>query len=507
MIQFAIVDIETTGGSADSNGITEIAIRIWDGVSIIDQFTSLVNPQIPIPLAIQALTCITNEMVRDAPVFSEIAQTVFDYLKDRVFVAHNVHFDYSFIHYALIQCGFEFRSQRLCTVRLSRKILPGIPSYSLGRLTEYLGIKHTSRHRAGGDADATVLLFHHLQKSDIQGFIPKSLKQESSLGKFPPKLPMEDILALPLLPGVYFFKNEKGKVIYVGKAVNIKKRIISHFSGNSIRKQKQEFIQKVASIHTETFSTELMALIYESHEIKRLWPELNRAQKRREDTYGLFEYMDQQGFIRLGIDKIKPSFPSIYTFGQFLQGIEMLRFLCMEFNLDPLLCSLAKKKWTDGECLPSGLEYQAQIHMHNPVENQEEGVESYNERVKHAIDFLKKDRSFAILEEGFKEDEKSCLLLLRGEWLGMGYISSHLAGGEVLKQIKRLKPLKMNGFIRQTLYGYAVKYPDKVSIIPENDLVEFESKRKMKPEPGQALSNQKEDPEQNPIHANSDLFL
>ena len=475
MIQFAIVDIETTGGSADQSGITEIAIRVWDGVSMVDSFTSLVNPQIPIPLSIQTLTGIDNDMVRNAPVFHELADQIFNILKDKVFVAHNVHFDYSFIHHALYKSGYDLKVKKLCTVRLSRKILPGIPSYSLGRLTEYLSIPHTDRHRAGGDADATLILFEHLVKSDSQNLIQKSLKQESSLGKFPPKLPFEDIQRLPEKPGVYFFKNEKGKIIYVGKAVNIKKRVVSHFSGNSIKKQKQEFIQKVASIDTETYSTELMALIYESHEIKRLWPELNRAQKRREDTYGLFEYTDQHGFKRLGIDKIKSSFPSIYTFGYYLQGIEILRQVCQEFNLLPELCSLSKKK-IDLDQLSQGLKNE-KLETIKEFPDPYSFIREYNEKVEAAIDFLQKDRSFAILDKGFRIEDRSCILILRGEWIGMGYIPSHIEGGEILGHIKKLKPLKPNSFIRQTLYTFAVSNPSLVSIIPEEDLEKFEKRK------------------------------
>lgn len=477
MIQFAIVDIETTGGSADRSGITEIAIRVWDGANLVETFTSLVNPEMPIPLSIQTLTGIDNEMVSQAPTFSDLAETIYTILKDRVFVAHNVHFDYSFIHFALYKSGFDLRTKKLCTVRLSRKILPGIPSYSLSRLTEYLSIPHHSKHRAGGDADATLILFEHLVKSDTHDLIQKSLKQESSLGKFPPKLPLEDINRLPDKPGVYFFKNEKGKIIYVGKAINIKKRVISHFTGNSVKKQKQEFIQKVAGIDTEPYSTELMALIYESHEIKRLWPELNRAQKRREDSFGIFEYTDQHGFKRLGIDKIKSSFPSVYTFGYYLQGIELLRMVCEEFKLLPELCSLSKRKFTPDNHHPDLEQNVSSIKLTDG--DQPNFREVYNNRVDAAIAYLQRDRSFAIMDKGFQDNEQSCILILKGEWIGMGYLPIHIEAGAILNHIHKLKPLKINSFIRQTLYSFAVNNPGLVSVIPEEDLERY-FKRKSK---------------------------
>ncbi len=156
---YAIVDIETTGGHASAFGITEIAVFIHDGSRIIKHFETLINPQQNIPSYITALTGINNAMVASAPVFEEIAPTLFDILKDQIFVAHNVNFDYSFIHHHLKVAGYELNVKKLCTVRLGRKVFPGLPSYSLGKLCRTLDLPIENRHRAGGDAQATVLLF------------------------------------------------------------------------------------------------------------------------------------------------------------------------------------------------------------------------------------------------------------------------------------------------------------------------------------------------------------
>jgi DNA polymerase-3 subunit epsilon len=218
-----------------------------------------------------------------------------------------------------------------------------------------------------------------------------------------------------------------------------------------------------------------MALIYESHEIKRLWPELNRAQKRKEDTYGLYAYTDQFGYKRLGIDKIKASFPSIYTFGVYLQGIEILRQIVNEFNLRPELCSLSKK--STKSILPDKKEENLSLiedPAHSIILSE---VDEYNQKVNAAIQYLQRDRSFAILDKGLKEGERSCILILRGEWVGMGYIPFSVEGGAILDQIKKLKPLKLNSFIRQTLYSFAVHNPDFISVIPE-DILEKHEKRK-----------------------------
>ncbi|HEX8678091.1 MAG TPA: exonuclease domain-containing protein, partial [Segetibacter sp.] len=176
---FAIVDIETTGGYASGNSISEIAIAIHDGERMVDYFETLINPEVPIPRYIQALTGITNAMVTQAPLFEEVAPKIFGLLHDKVFVAHNVNFDYSFIKHQLAQFGYELDCKKLCTVRLGRKVLPGHQSYSLGSLCRCLGIEIAQRHRAGGDTLATVKLFECILKNDHQEEIKAMLKGKS----------------------------------------------------------------------------------------------------------------------------------------------------------------------------------------------------------------------------------------------------------------------------------------------------------------------------------------
>src|SRR6185437_1998988 len=202
---YAVVDIETTGGYASGNGITEIAIFLTDGKKVTDSFHSLINPECYIPSFITSLTGITNEMVQDAPTFEDIADEVENFTKDRVFVAHNVNFDYSFIKQEFSALGLKFERKKLCTVRLSRKIFPNLPSYSLGNLCGSLGIKIKDRHRAKGDAEATTKLLHLLVKGDNESFIDKSLKRTSRETLLPANLPKEDFEALPEEAGVYYF--------------------------------------------------------------------------------------------------------------------------------------------------------------------------------------------------------------------------------------------------------------------------------------------------------------
>jgi DNA polymerase-3 subunit epsilon len=172
---YAIVDIETTGNHASGNGITEIAIVIHDGKQILDCYDTLINPRAYISRFVQSLTGITNEMVRHAPVFEDVADQIFDLLQDKIFVAHNVGFDHALVKKQLEMVGYSLEVQRLCTIRLSRRIIPGLPSYSLGKLCHQLGICHTQQHRAAGDAMATAQLFTWLAERDINNMIPEVL--------------------------------------------------------------------------------------------------------------------------------------------------------------------------------------------------------------------------------------------------------------------------------------------------------------------------------------------
>ncbi len=232
---YAIVDIETTGGHASANGITEVAILIHDGKEITKRFSTLINPLVPIPVYIQALTGINDEMVSSAPTFRDAAEEIFSLLQDKIFVAHNVNFDFSFLRYHLAAAGYHLQTKKICTVRLSRKIMPGFSSYSLGKLCKQVGIDLIDRHRAMGDAAATACLFSMLLEKDTEGHIVKALNQRSKEQSLPPHLPKEDIDKLPSVPGIYYFHNSKAKVVYVGKAVDIRKRVNSHFSWRPLK--------------------------------------------------------------------------------------------------------------------------------------------------------------------------------------------------------------------------------------------------------------------------------
>ncbi len=453
-MKFAVIDIETTGGFASGNGITEISILIHDGVEVIDQYDTLVNPQCNIPPYIVALTGISNEMVESAPKFEEIAEKIYHLLHDKVFVAHNVNFDFSFIKHHLAQAGYDLQGKKLCTVRLSRKIFPGLGSYSLGKLCASLNIELNNRHRAGGDAAATTILLGLLLKADHEGHILQSLNKRSKEQVLPPNLSRSLIDKLPQKPGVYYFKDEKGTVIYIGKAKNLQRRVCSHFSGNNAGAQRQDFIKCIHHVDYEVCGTELMAFILEATEIKRLWPSNNRALKKFEQKYALISYTDQQGYLRLAIDKYKRAVPSLYSFNSVTDGHLLLHMLIKEHLLCEKLCHIQSKRTActghengstcSGACVGK------------------ESAAAYNVRVKYAIKQLEVLLpSFAILDEGRTEDEQSCLWVEKGKFYGMGYVSSYTDINDLTSLRSILKPYPSNDYILNLILNYANIHPSK----------------------------------------------
>ena len=447
--EYAIVDIETTGGNASHSRITEIAIIIHNGISVVDRWETLVNPEKEIPLAIFSLTGINNEMVQDAPIFDNISEKVLEMLTGRIFVAHNVNFDYSFVRHQLEASGFKWTAPKLCTVRAARKIKSGLSSYSLGRLCYSLDIPLINQHRAGGDADATAILFSRLLEWDVEGVIEKMIKKTAQDQRLPPNLPPVDFEQLPEKAGVYYFYDQTRKVIYVGKAINLKKRVASHFSGHNITAQRQNFLRDIHGISFEVCATELMALLLECTEIKKLWPAYNRALKRFDPKFGLYEYEARSGYRYLAIGKLARFQASIESFNNLYKGINLLRSLAEQFGIDNRFCNYGMED--NGEFIPK------------PDRNDLPEVELHNEHVGNAIDFLIKNRpSFAIIDKGRSVEERSCIWIENGHFYGMGYIASDIGFNDSSEIKDHVTPYKSNQYSVDLILAYAEKYPSKV---------------------------------------------
>lgn len=442
---YAIVDIETAGFGRNGNKITEIAIMVHDGNKVISEFHSLVNPGVKIPASITGLTGITNKDLKDAPVFEEIAQEVISITKGMIFVAHSVNFDYNIIRNELAHLGLDYKRKKLCTVRLSKKVFPGLESYSLGNVCGYLDIPVPGRHRAGGDAKATVQLFEKILATDKNGTIQSFLNQRSREGTLPPLLPKEVIDGLPEVAGVYYFHDENGKVIYVGKAINIKDRVLSHFHASA---EKEVIMsQSTANVTFETTGNELVALLLESAEIKRIFPKYNSAQRRATRSYGITSYEDRAGILHLGFNRSKLISSPIATFYSVQEARAYLNQAIFEYDLCPKYCQVQQSvgachNHSEGNC--------------NGVCCGEEKPNAYNKRVRKAIRSLSKTGDdFLIIEKGRKRSEKSVIMIEDGRYRGFGYFPTSKKPAEFSEFAQYIEPRKDNidvqGIIRQYL--------------------------------------------------------
>jgi DNA polymerase-3 subunit epsilon len=279
------------------------------------------------------------------------------------------------------------------------------------------------------------------------------LKTKSKEQFLPPNIPSELIRQLPQQPGVYYFHDKKGKVIYVGKAKSLAKRVNSHFSNNKPNRQKQEFLKKIYNISYKTTATELMAFILESIEIKKIWPEQNHSQKRFEPTFGLYSFEDRKGYMRLCIEKKKKNLRPLYTFNLIAEGHGLLQKLMQQFQLCPKLCFL------QAENIPCQLLHEKKCHG---ACEQQESAKDYNKRVAECIRHLDKELpSFALIDNGLGQEEQSCILMEKGRFYGMGYVPADISITTIEELKYRITPYAENDYIRGLVYQHAARYPFK----------------------------------------------
>lgn len=411
-LNYAVVDIETTGGSPRSSKITEIAIYKHDGKKIIDEFVSLVNPESKIPDFITNLTGISNSMVENAPKFHEIAKEIVKFTEDCVFVAHNVGFDYGITRQEFKKLGYDYRRPHLCTVRASRYILPGLDSYSLGKLTKTVGITIKGRHRAGGDALATAHLFTLLNKKSSNS-IEKFIQHDINPAILHPNLDIEELDSIPQKTGVYKFFDEDNQLIYIGKSINIKKRIHQHLR-NTGTKKGSELLHTICRIEYEITGSELIALLEESQLIKHYKPKFNSALKKSKFPYGLFYFIDDSGYYRfyVGLTSRSPQRP-LTSFTTKREGTAYLTKWTENF----LLCQKLNDLYpTNSACFHYG------IKKCNGACINKETPDDYNVRAKEMIDYLNLNgESFYIIENGRQKSEKSLIMVENGTLVGYGF--------------------------------------------------------------------------------------
>jgi len=454
---YAIVDVETSGSSPRNGKITEIAIYLFDGEKVIDSFSSLLNPQIHIPYHIVQITGITNEMVQNAPKFYEVAKRIVEITKDAVFVAHNVQFDYGFIQQEFRSLGYTFSRKRLCTIRLAKKIAPESPAFGLSTLARYFQIENEARHRAWGDAKATVELFKRLidKASDDIGEI---IEQEIRDIKLPENLSREKVEQLPDDTGIYYFHNKKGDVLYVGKSKNIRTRVLSHFSNKGKFAISVSRRSQVHDISYTLTGSELMALLLENEEIKQLQPPFNRAQRRRRFSHGIYAEPNENGYLQLLIKAFSKKNRPIVSFTQRTSAEKSLRRRIREFNL----CSkLSKLEPGEPPCYH---------HFSNlckkGVCKQETAAEEYNERVQQAIHAWTYGKpNFFVIGKGRGKEEKSIVYIENGMYMGRGYFSSADTPNTVESLKEQIKPKAETPDTRYIIRRYIRDNPKEIVLI------------------------------------------
>ena len=372
-------------------------------------------------------------MLRNAPKFYEVAKRIVEITEDTILVAHNAKFDYRILKTEFKRLGFEFERETLCTVELSKDLIPDLPSYSLGKLVRSLGIPVTDRHRASGDALATVKLFKLLLNKDTNKTIIKaSIRKE-------PKFQMEprliDIIAnLPSKTGVYYMHKADGEIIYIGKSKNIKNRVNQHFTGTTAKSKKIQM--QVATVTYEATGSELVALLKESEEIKRNKPILNRALRRSIFTHALYSFIDHNGYINLTIDKADGRKPHVTTFSTRQSGKHFLEKMVENFELCQKLCGLYKTK-------SSCFQYDVKNCQGACIE--EETPESYNNRVQKLLDkYNYKNKNMVIVDQGREVDERSAILIQNGVFKGLGFynLNYQINNLEILESI--ITPMENN---------------------------------------------------------------
>jgi len=422
---YAIVDIETTGGSPQYEKITEVAIFIHDGVQIVDEFVTLINPEKTIPYYITGLTGITNEMVADAPKFYEVARKILEITENKIFIAHNASFDYNFIRSEYRSLGYSFKRDLLCTVRLSRKLIPGKKSYSLGNICRDLGITITDRHRAAGDALATTKLFELLLNLNKQtGEIELGKKD---FGILHPGLDLKKITDLPEEAGVYYLYNEEKEIIYVGKSKDIKSRILTHL-GAAKTKTALKMRKEIADISYELTGSELIALLLESDEIKKLQPLYNRTQRRTVRHYGIFNYLNEDGYLCFKIEQTNTKELLPLNTYESLEYARLTLFkLIEEYTLCQKLCGLYK---SSGAC------FHYELRQCNGACIGVECAEEYNRRAMMAMNSIGNgNENLLIIDNGRNNEEKTVVRIENGKYLGYGFIDSAcIAGIDTLKE-------------------------------------------------------------------------
>ncbi|MES2630246.1 MAG: exonuclease domain-containing protein [Bacteroidota bacterium] len=411
---FAIIDIETCGNSFQlrKGRIIEISILVYDGLSVVDKFTTLINPECYISPFYTSVSGITNEMVENAPKFHEVAADILRYTENCVFVAHNVGFDYGFVREEFASLGYLYRRETLCTVRLSRKLIPGKVSYSLGKLCASLDIPIENRHRAEGDATATAILFDLLLRIKSEHPQYRRMDVGEIMARKIDKIKEYILKKLPEECGVYYFLNEDGEIIYIGKSKNMYTRAKAHFTADL--KKSRKILAELHQVDFQVTGSEIIALLLEAAEIKKHQPKHNRRTKATEFTHSIDWSTTESGILELKIVAADESNQSLLLFPSYFSARTRLDGLIEEYELCMAYCGLTEQ---DSVC------FNHQIKKCRGICAGAEEMLIYNRRVQSIINLHSyPDQHFCFIDKGREPDERSIVLVENRKFSGYGYI-------------------------------------------------------------------------------------
>lgn len=391
---YAILDIESTGGKYNEEGIMEIAIHRFDGHQKTDTFISLINPEREIQPFVAKLTGINSKMLRSAPKFHEVAKRIIEITDQAVIVAHNAQFDYRILRTEFRRLGYDYQRKTLCTVALSKKLLPEAESHSLGKLVRSLGIPMSDRHRANGDALATVKLFKILLAKDTDKSILKEVLREESLGELSPNQ-LDMVKSLPEETGVYYLYSKEGEIIFLGKTKNLRNRVNQHFTNTSPVAYKLQ--KETKKVDFELTGGELMALLKEAIELQHHKPKHNPKVRQHKLSHYVVIQTSSKGYHQL----------QIVT--DFLPNMWHISFV----SLEQANRFLQKLSDTHGTRIISG--EIAAAHKQLPEEHN-----AWLAQILNLYSLYK--RTFLILDKGRTIGERGVIYIKNGLVSGMGYV-------------------------------------------------------------------------------------
>ena len=425
---YAIIDIETTGGDYDEEGITEIAIYQYDGFKITDQFCSLINPKKQIQPFVKKLTGINEKMLEKAPIFFEVAKRIVEITRNCIIVAHNAAFDYRILKTEFKRLGYVFERETICTINLSKELLPEQNEFSLGKLVSNLGIPFSIRHRAFGDAQATLKLFELLIEKDIKKNIIKQhikiLNNNKASKRF-----LKIIEKLPSEMGIYYILDAHKKIIYIGKSKNIKQSVSQYLTSSN---KKSLIIQnKISQASFSLTGGQLVTLLKQQIEIKINSPVLNASSKYRIYPIGI-RVDDKKTYHRIIIEQVKKNFKYLTVFKNKIDAEKEILILAEKFEI--------------------------YLNNSNFSFKEKESPKKYNCKVKKlSKSFSYPFPNFLIIENGRKHGEFTFILIKNNQFRGYGYFELNHQIKTMSQINSRLISMKENNDTKKLIYSFLLK--------------------------------------------------